>query len=141
MGTKYYVLGIEYCEEIADFVKPTKYQETIFALATTDREKLQYSIEEPYVKEYFHNIRILGLFSNKGNLKCSNPNYEIIQPLIKTDIYVNKVPIASCVEANWYVFETDRDLDFAREVFVSRIYYRDKRCEEHWHECGQDITQ
>lgn len=36
MRTKYYVLGIEHCNKIADFIKPAKYQETIFALATTD---------------------------------------------------------------------------------------------------------
>lgn len=80
------------------------------------------------------------MFSSKGNLKCPSPNYEIIQPLIKTDIYVDKILIASCVEANWYAFETDRDAEFAREVFISRIYYENKDYKECWHEDGQYIT-
>ena len=118
---KYFVVPVEYCTEIKDITKPTRYGETMFALITTGGKKLQYSIETEYYVEFFRSVTLHALFSVQGPVRSPDLENEVIQPLVETHRRLDRLRVAGSAIAGWWVFRAFSKRQ-AIKKFVRRKY-------------------
>ena len=125
---EYFVVPVEYCDEIKDVVKPTHYNETLFALVTTSNPRLQYSIKSEYYEEYWRGITLHALFSTKGTVRRPDLDFEVVQPLVETCITLDRLRIAGTAAAGWWAFRAISKQwainKFVRRKYVNILHHR-----------------
>lgn len=125
---KYFVVPVEFCDGVKDIVKPTKYGETLFALVTTEGNKLCYSIETAYYTEFWRSVTVHALFSVTGGAKSPDLENEVIQPLVKTCRSLDRLRIDGSAIAGWWSFwalsKRQAINRFVRRKYVNALHYR-----------------